>query len=444
MPDNSKPNFIFIYCDDLGYGDLACYGSELNKTPRLHAMAAEGMRFTDFYVSAPLCSPSRASLMTGCYAQRVGLAVGERFPVLLPGDNIGISPDEVLLPEMLKAQGYATKIIGKWHLGDQPEFLPTRRGFDSFFGLPYSNDMHPDHPFNDWFHFPALPLMRDERIIELDPDQAPITARYTEEAVDFIRQNRERAFFLYLPHMYVHLPLFPPAEFQEQSQNGDYGAEVQCLDWSTGVILDALRDLGIAEKTLVVFTSDNGASLRVGCNAPLRGGKGSTWEGGLREPCLMWWPGTIEAGATCRELATVMDILPTFAGLAGTEVPGDRVIDGRDISGLMYGKEDAQSPHDAFYYYKGHDLEGVRSGSWKYRFVREGREVTKALYDLENDIGETTDVQSEHPDVVARLEALAESARGDLGSGPRKGRRCRPSGYVARPELIPEYMEVSQ
>lgn len=256
-------------------------------------MAQEGMRFTDFYVASPVCSPSRAALMTGCYPKRIGLDSGHEFAVLFPGDPIGLGSREATIPHLLKEAGYRTKMIGKWHLGDQPEFLPTRHGFDSYFGLPYSNDMLPDHPANDRFHFPPLPLMTDEEVVETDPNQAALTDRYTAEAIRFIEDNarKEPPFFLYLAHMYVHLPIHTPMKYEAASDNGSYGAAVAHMDQSTGCILDTLKELGIDKNTLGIFTSDNGSNGQDGgSNAPLRGTKGTTWEGGMREPCIMRWP----------------------------------------------------------------------------------------------------------------------------------------------------------
>ncbi len=443
-----KPNFIVIFCDDLGYGDLSCYGSERNHTPRLDQMAAEGTRFTDFYVASPVCSPSRSALMTGCYPKRIGLDRGHEFGVLLPGDPIGLHPDEITIASLLKDEGYTTKMIGKWHLGDQPEFMPTRHGFDDYFGLPYSNDMLPDHPGNNRYRFPPLMLMRNEDVAEVDPNQVSLTDRYLVEAQKFIRANKDEPFFLYLAHMYVHVPIYAPMRFNAVSKNGPYGAAVAHVDYTSGAILDTLCELGIAENTLVLFTSDNGAAAPtgprraailagrggIGSNLPLRGGKGSTWEGGMREPFIAWWPGTVPAGRECREVCTSMDLLPTFAHLAGGAPPDDRVIDGKDIRPLLTGEEGAKSPYDAFFYYNcgNHGLNAVRAGKWKLHLDRD------ELYDLEADIGETTDLFQEYPDIVAALRAKAETCRDDLGDGHTgaEGRNCRPVGRVANPTTI--------
>ena len=453
MPDSndrSSPNVIVIFCDDLGYGDLGCYGSQTHDTPRLDQMAAEGTRFTDFYVPSPVCSPSRAGLMTGCYPRRIGLESGVNFGVLLPGDPIGLSSDETTIAGLLRRQGYATKVIGKWHLGDQEEFLPNRHGFDDYFGLPYSNDMLPDHP-SPRFQFPPLPLVRQDKVVETDPNQVSLTDRYLVDALRFIHENRDRPFFLYLAHMYVHVPIYTPMRFHADSRNGPYGAAVAHIDFTTGHILDALRQLGIDDSTLVLFTSDNGAGHPltpegideqrtrlggVGSNAPLRGAKGTTWEGGMREPFIAWWPGTVPAGGECAELCTSMDLLPTLARLAGTTEPDDRIIDGRDIRPLLTDQPGATTPHDAFFYYGSgtRSLDAVRAGRWKLHLDKDH------LYDLEADVGETTNLFERHPDVVRELRDRADACRDDLGDARTgiEGANCRPVGRVDSPRpLLP-------
>ncbi|MFH1568640.1 MAG: sulfatase [Gemmatimonadota bacterium] len=441
-----QPNIILINCDDLGYGDIGCYGSTVHSTPALDRMAAEGLRFTDFYMASPVCSPSRGAMMTGCYPPRIGLGTNERGAwVLFPGDAVGLNPDEITIARLLQERGYATQLVGKWHLGDQPEFLPTRHGFDSYYGLPYSNDMGRQAGRED--RWPPLPLLRDEEVIQQQPDQAALTERYVEESVRFIRAHRDAPFFLYLAHMYVHLPLYPPARFAAQSRNGRYGACVEAVDWSVAVLLDELRRQGLEENTLVLFTSDNGSRTHEGgSNAPLRGTKGTTWEGGMRLPLVARWPGQVPAGAACGEVATSMDLLPTLAGLAGSRVPGDRIIDGRDIRPLLLGEAGAASPHEAFYYYFRNDLEAVRAGRWKLfvrRWERESRgsRPARELYDLEADVGETTDLSVRHPEVVARLTALAERIKADLGcdaSGAAGANRRLP-GRVTDPKPLTQY-----
>lgn len=430
---STRPNIILVNCDDLGYGDIGCYGSRVHRTPALDKMAAEGVRFTDFYMAAPVCSPSRAALMTGCYPQRVGLETGCEIVVLRPGEPLGLSPAEVTVASLLKEAGYATEIIGKWHCGDQPEFLPTRHGFDSWYGIPYSNDMgisrnHPD--------FPPLPLMRDEDVIQEQPDQAALTERYTEEAVRFIRDHRDGPFFLYVAHMYVHVPLYAPARFLAQSLNGRYGAAVEHVDWTMAVLLEEVQRLGLDSNTLVVFTSDNGGAPRYGgSNGFLRGQKGTTWEGGMRVPCIMRWPGTIPHNLTCTQLVTAMDFLPTFAALGGTSTPSDRVIDGRDIRTLMEAGDGVPSVHDALFYYREHELQAVRAGDWKLHLLR------GELYNLRMDPRESIDRASEQPEVVQQLMQAAAGCRADLGDSctGTAGANCRPAGRVANPRRLTEY-----
>jgi arylsulfatase A-like enzyme len=346
---------------------------------------------------------------------------------------------------MLRQQGYATAHIGKWHLGDQPEFLPTRHGFETYFGMPYSNDMSPTFAFYAGKDFcPPLPLMRGENVVETEPDQSTLTERYTNEAVEYIRQHRDRPFFLYFAHMYVHVPLHPSDEWRRRSRNGDYGAEVGCIDWSTGQILAAIRELGIEDRTLVFFSSDNGATTRHGSsNAPLRGSKGTTWEGGLREPLIAWWPGTVPAGRACREMCTVMDFLPTFARMAGGDAPADCIIDGRDIHPLLSCENDAVTPHEAFCYYHGHQLQAVRSGRHKLHLQQ------NMLVDLQADVGETRDVADGNDQIVADLRRRAEECIQDLGDGEpasfrfdyvakqtRVGNNVRPPGRVDDPRPL--------
>jgi arylsulfatase A len=430
-PAATKPNIILINCDDLGYGDVGCYGSQINSTPALDSMASQGMRFTDFCMASGICSPSRAAMLTGCYPKRVNIN-----RVLFPAEAEGLHPDEITIAELLKQAGYATTIIGKWHCGDQREFLPTRHGFDSYFGLPYSNDMGIQAPlFEGRVSFPPLPLLEDEVVIQAQPDQAGLTERYVERAVRFIRDCRDRPFFLYFAHMHVHLPHYVAPRFLKQARNGPYGAAVECIDWSVAVLLYELARLGLEKNTLVIFTSDNGSRAdRGGSNKPLRGTKFQTWEGGFRVPCIMRWKGVIPEGRTCSELVTSMDFYPTLAALAGISVPTDRVIDGQDILPLMEGHAEATSPYEAFFYYHHGYLEAVRSGNWKLHVRKDGHEY-RALNDLASDIGETTDLSDRHPDVVRRLMALLESARGDMGdlATGAKGVNCRPAGVVEHP-----------
>ena len=445
------PNFVIIFTDDQGYQDVGCFGSPDIETPHLDRMAAEGVRFTDFYASQAVCSASRAALLTGCYPNRIGI-----HGALGPQSKTGIHDDEWTIAEILKTRGYATAIYGKWHLGHHPQFLPPRHGFDDYFGLPYSNDMWPFHP-TAGDRFPVLPLIEDDEIIVPvveAADQARLTTWYTQRAVRFIEKNKEQPFFLYVPHSMPHVPLFVSEKFAGKSKRGLYGDVISEIDWSVGEILAALKQHGLDEHTLVIFTSDNGPWLSYGNHAgtalPLREGKGTTWDGGQREPCIMRWPGKIPAGAVCTDLAATIDILPTLAGLAGAEVPGDRIIDGKDIWPLMAGEPNAKSPHEAYYFYWIRNLQAVRSGKWKLHLPHEYRSLKGepghggrpglyvqrktglALYDLENDIGESTNVADKHPEVVQRLQELVEHAREDLGDSAQKrvGKNVREPGRI--------------
>jgi arylsulfatase A-like enzyme len=426
-----RPNVIIIFTDDQGYQDVGCFGSPNIRTPNLDRMAAEGMRFTDFYVAASVCSPSRAALMTGCYPPRVGIT-----KVLFPGDNIGLNSKEVTIADVLKARGYATACIGKWHLGHLPEFLPTSNGFDYYFGIPYSNDMDGvkdenknldrswrEKDFSPW----NVPLMRDEQIVERPADQTTLIERYTYEALRFIRENKDDPFFLYLPHTMPHVPLFVSDEFYVDDPKQAYRATIEQIDWSVGQVLDTLKKVGVDKNTLVIFTSDNGPWLSKkhhgGSALPLRDGKFSTYEGGMREPCIMRWPGQIPAGSVCREVAATIDLLPTIAKLAGGQAPTDRAIDGSDIWPLMAAQSGAESPHEAYYYYRGTRLEAIRSGKWKLV-----RKKETALYDLRADISEEHNLADEHPEVVARLAAAMERFDKDLKANARPPGEVKPSG----------------
>ena len=428
-----KPNFIVIFCDDLGYGDLGCYGSEKNRTPHIDKLAREGMRFTDFYSSSPVCTPSRASLMTGCYARRVGLHEAETGHwVLIPRNRRGLNPEEVTVAEALRAAGYATACIGKWHLGDQPEHLPTAHGFDSYFGIPYSNDMQRAERGD-----PPLPLVDGKTVIEAPADQATLTKRYTEKAIEFIDANRENPFFLYLPHTFPHLPLFASPDFLGRSENGTYGDSVEEIDWSTGQILDALDRLDLAGNTLVIFTSDNGSNGRNGgSNAPLAGAKGGTMEGGMRVPMIARFPDRIPANSTCTELATMMDFLPTFCALGSAALP-EAKLDGHDISPLLFGEEGAKSPYEALYYYRRRQLQAIRWGDWKWHLPLEstypqwtnsentGKGRQGKLVNLASDLKEQKDLASREPDVMQKMRDLADHAIATLGNEATEGSEQR-------------------
>ena len=443
--ETRPPNVILILADDLGYGDIGPFGSRTNRTPNLDRMAAEGMRLTSFY-AAPVCTPSRAQILTGCYAKRVSLP-----NVLFPKSPDGLSSQEQTVADLLRQRGYATMVIGKWHVGDHPDFLPTRHGFDHYFGLPYSNDMGPNEAAATATNAPVkksqtppLPLIRDDRVIETvnGRGQDSLTERYTDEAVKFIRDHQKQPFFLYLPHTAVHTPIHPGDKFR--GRNGTpFNDWVEELDASAGRVLDTVRQTGLADRTLVIFTSDNGPWLPQGTNAgvagPLRGGKGSTWEGGVREPTIAWWPGRVPAGTSCDAVAANFDFLPTFVKLAGGSLPADRKLDGQDIFPLLFGQTKT-SPHEAFYYFNGSRLQAVRSGPWKLSVVARAGELPTAttpfvphLYNLDTEIGERTDVAAQNPEVVRRLAQLVAGMEADLGAGTNSGPGVRPAGRVARP-----------
>ena len=426
------PNFVIIFTDDQGYQDIGCFGSPLIATPHLDQMAAEGTRFTSFYSANSVCSPSRAALLTGCYPTRVGIP-----GVLFPRHTVGLNPDEITIAELLKEKGYATACFGKWHLGHKPKFLPTRQGFDTYFGIPYSNDMTIDpeaefandavlreemtiervrseKPKKNW-----VPLMQDEKVVEYPADQTTLTKRYTDLAVRFIVDNKEKPFFLYLPHTMPHIPLFASDEFKGKSKRGLYGDTLEEIDASTGRILETLKTQGIDDNTLVIYTSDNGPwklnKGRGGSAHPLRGYKFSTYEGGMRVPCIMRWPGQIPAGQTCSEIASTIDLLPTFAELTGIQPPADRIIDGKSISTLIRNPQTSKSPHSAYFYCKGQNLQAVRRGKWKLRIEKK---VTQ-LFDLEADISESKNIAEQNPQLVDELSLLLKSYQQQIKENAR-------------------------
>ena len=438
----AKPNIVILFIDDLGYGDIGPFGATKQKTPNLDRMAREGMKLTSFY-AAPVCSVSRAQLLTGCYGARVSVP-----SVYSPGSKNGLNPKEFTIAERMKEQGYATMCIGKWHVGDQPEFLPLKQGFDRYFGFPYSNDMQRAAKETGE---KVVPLLRDDKVIELlnEEAQSHIVERYTNEALGFIRDNKDKPFLLYLPHTAVHTPIHPGAAFAGKSGNGRFGDWVEEVDWSVGRVLDTLRELKIDDHTLVVFSSDNGPWLIKGADGgsagPLRGGKGSTWEGGMREPTLAWWPGKIAPGSVCDAVAGTIDLLPTAVSLAGGTVPAEPVIDGRDISPLLFGKT-KESQREAHYYFSGYNLQAVRQGPWKLAIAPQkesmGKDGIKAdasgreprLYNLDEEIGEQTNLASKHPEIVAKLQALAEKMDAEIGGNLPTARR--PAGEVENPVTL--------
>ncbi len=464
----TPPNIVFIFADDLGYGDLGCYGAKDIKTPHIDRLAREGTQFTSFYVAQAVCTASRAALLTGCYSNRVGMA-----GALNHTSTTGLHPDERLLSELLRSQGYATAIYGKWHLGHREPFLPTRRGFDEWFGIPYSNDNGPLHPVIRGI--PSLPLYENESVVELDPDQSQFTRRITERAVQFIEQHQAQPFFLYVPHIMPHVPIFASAKFLGTSGRGLYGDVVQELDWSVGEIMAALRAHGLDARTLVVFTSDNGPFLSYGEHAgsagPLREGKLTAFGGGVDVPCLLRWPGHVPAGRVTDELVTTMDLYASFAHLAGAPLPPAK-IDGLDLTPFLLGEPGAKA-RDTFWFYSGEELQAVRVGDWKLHVPHEyltvagepgkggkpsnwanmkpmdievsgirgiasrhGYRVEKiglALYDVRHDPGETRDLAGAHPEIVERLQAEVAKARADLGDALTgvPSTNARPAGHVA-------------
>jgi arylsulfatase len=460
----APPNVVIIFCDDLGYGDVGPFGATGYATPNLDRLAREGVRFTRFYVAQAVCSASRAALLTGCYPNRVGIR-----GALGPKAEVGIAEGEMTLAEVVKQRGYATAIFGKWHLGHHPQFLPVRHGFDEYYGLPYSNDMWPYHPgFANLPEaerrrrgFPDLPMIEGDSVVDAEvtaEEQRQLTTSYTKRAVQFIDRNHDRPFLLYVAHNMTHVPLFVSDKFQGHSKRGLFGDVVEEIDWSVGQILEALAKHKLDERTLVIFTSDNGPWLaygdHAGTAAPLREGKGTSWEGGVREPFLARLPGKIPAGSVCHEPAMTIDILPTVATLVGAKLPQHK-IDGLDIWPLLAGEPGARCPHDAFYfYYADGELQAVMSGALKlylphtYRTLAgrpggrggipvpyEQRTLREPeLYDVAADPGETRNIAAEHPDDVNRLLAFAERARDDLGDSltGRTGSGVRPAGRVRK------------
>ncbi|MBN2374977.1 MAG: sulfatase [Sedimentisphaerales bacterium] len=409
-----QPNFVVIFADDMGYGDAGCFGHPTISTPNLDRMAAEGMKFTQFYSAASVCTPSRAALMTGRLPIRNGMCSNKRR-VLFPNSAGGLPAEEITIAGALKSKDYATGCIGKWHLGHLPEFLPTRRGFDSYYGIPYSNDMKPSI------------LMEGEKIIEQPVQQQTLTRRYTAKAKAFIEQHRTEPFFLYMAHSFPHVPLFASDKFKDTSRRGLYGDVVEELDWSVGKIMDTLRRLNLAENTLVMFTSDNGPwltkKLHGGSAGLLRGGKGSTWEGGMREPGLAWWPGRVKAGTVNRELAGTMDIFATFLDLAGVDLPRDRVIDGVSMAGMLLG--DGAGKRQEMFYYRGEKLFAVRQGPWKAHYITQSgykndrkEHDPPLLFHLDHDPAEKFDVAQDHPEVLAQINKLVQQHQEGIKSVP--------------------------
>lgn len=434
------PNVVIIFCDDLGYGDLACFGSPNIRTPHLDRMAAEGQKWTSFYVASPVCTPSRAALMTGRYPIRNGMMSAKRV-VLFPNSGGGLPADEVTLAELLKQKGYATGAFGKWHLGHLAKFLPTSQGFDTYFGIPYSNDMDgtraaeeyhkksrvdPNfHPPHTWWN---VPLMRDEKVAERPADQRTITKRYADEAIKFIRKNKEEPFFVYLANSMPHIPLLASDQFRGKSPRGLYGDVVEEIDHHVGRVLQTLRDQGLDKNTLVVFSSDNGPWLSFkshgGSAGPLRAGKGTTFEGGQRVPTVFWWPGKIKAGSTVTQMGSTLDIMATLASLTGTKVPSDRKLDSYDLTPALLGIGD--SPRKSFYFWTRAKIHAVRSGPYKLHILQRepinyGREVkldAPELYHVAHDVSEQFDIAKQNPEVVERLSKMIRKHEADINPVP--------------------------
>ena len=444
-----KPNVILIFADDMAYGDLGAYGAKGWETPNLDQLAAEGMKFTQFHVPHAVCTASRAALLTGTYANRL-----ELYGAIDHSANHGLNPEETTIAEMLKSNGYRTGMVGKWHLGHQDEFLPTRQGFDSYYGLPYSNDMWPNHPeVKDYY--PPLPLIEGEKTIAYLEDQQELTSWYTYKSLEFIEKNQDKPFFLYVAHSMPHVPLYVSDKFKGKSKQGLYGDVMMEIDWSVGEIRNKLKELGLAENTLIIFTSDNGPWLsyggHAGLTAGLREGKGTSWEGGIRVPAIFTWPGKIPAGKDQDQPAMTIDILPTLAKVTGSTLPTLK-IDGTDIWPLIQGKK--TNPRPYFAYYNKNELQAVIYGKWKlvfahsYRSLSEGTETRNdgipvkytnvklekaSLYNLVEDPGETTDLSLQNPKIVAQLNAIADQARADLGDTltGNEGTGNRKAGRIA-------------
>lgn len=463
MPEKKRqsPNIVVIFMDDLGYGDLSSYGALDYRTPNIDRMATEGIRFTNFLAAQAVCSASRAALLTGCYSNRIGFS-----GALFPNAKVGISSDEMTIAELLKQKNYATAIFGKWHLGDAKKFLPLQHGFDEYFGIPYSNDMWPR-----WFdgkpatpeqkqkyQFPPLPLIEgNEKADEVKTleDQGLLTKRYTERAVNFIKKNKNKPFFLYVPHSMPHVPIYASPAFKGKSKQGLYGDVMMEMDWSVGEILKSLKDNGLDKNTLVIFTSDNGPWLNFGNHAGSAGGfregKGTAFEGGQRVPCIMRWKGTVPEGLICNQLTSTIDILPTIAAICDTKLPKNR-IDGINMLPILRGDMDKQIRKYFYYYYRKNDLQAVRRDNWKLVLPHKGRSYIgqmpgdegfpgpspedfshkQGLYDLRRDPAEAYDVQEKYPEILAELLKVAEEAREDLGDDitKRTGKNNRTIGKL--------------
>jgi len=431
-----KPNIVLMFIDDMGYGDIGPFGNTINQTPHLDRMAAKGIKLTQFYVANTACTPSRAALLTGTYAHRIGMDGGNgNLVVTFPGDSRGLNPSEITIAEMLRENGYATGCFGKWHLGDQAEFMPLKQGFDTYFGIPYSNDMwsgrkgkRPNPITNRKFE--PLPVMRQDKAVAYvadGVDQSLLAEVITDEAIAFIEKNHKQPFFCYIPHSHVHKPRYARPEYLKRAEGNVDRAHVEEVDDSIGRVLQTLRDLKLDKNTLVIFTSDNGAAGGMS-SGPLRGAKGGPkYEGHMRVPTLAWWPGTIEGGITSKEIGVTTDLLPTLAKLTNSQVPTDRIIDGKDITEILLGKKEAQSPHQLHFY----EDEGIRRGDWKLVKKKAKGQTKLELYDLSKDLGEKKDLSDAHPEMVEELDRLLKEHASSIAAN------LRPAGYAetAKPIL---------
>ena len=426
---SAKPNIVILFIDDMGYGDIGPFGNQVNQTPHLDRMAEEGIKFTQFYVANTACTPSRSALLTGTYAHRIGMDGGNgNLVVTFPGDKRGLNPNEITIAEMLRENGYATGCFGKWHLGDQPQFMPLAQGFDTYFGIPYSNDMWPLHtsknPITKRKYEPLPVMSQDQAVAHVEDgvDQSLLAEVFTDKAIAFIKKNQKKPFFCYIPHAHVHKPRYARPEYLKRAEGNVDRAHVEEVDDSIGRVLHTLKDLKLDRNTLVIFTSDNGAASGMS-SGPLRGGKGGPkYEGHMRVPTLAWWPGTIPAGSISKEIGVTTDLLPSLAKLTVSKVPDDRIIDGKDISDVLLGKKDAQSPHQLHYY----ENEGIRRGDWK--LVKKGSR--SELYDLSKDPGERKDLSRNHPELVKELNRALHKHAASIAAN------LRPAGFAKHPKPI--------
>ena len=410
------PNVVIIFTDDQGYGDLSCNGHPTINTPNIDRLATEGIKLSQFYVASPVCSPSRAALLTGCYPKRVGM----HNHVIFPEYDYGLHTDEITIADMLRAHGYQTGCFGKWHLGHRPGLMPLDQGFDEYVGVPYSNDMAQIHrPASNNYKW-RLPLMNDNQVVQWEPDQRELTKRYTDAAVRFIERNKDQPFFAYVPHSMPHIPLYASDQFEGNSPRGLYGDVIEEIDWSVGQITTTLDRLGLSENTLVIFTSDNGPwlqfKLKGGSAGLLRGGKGSNWEGGQRVPCIAKLPGRIPAGQLCREVATTMDLLPTIAAITGAKLPTDRTIDGRNVRSLLFADNTHVHQKPFLYYTSRGQLAGIRRGPWKLKLD------PLELFQVEQDVSEKWNVAKKHGELVQTLKALAAQLDAEITANARPTR----------------------